>query len=73
MRIRRHALPFVAAAALSCSLLAAPALAQGSAPRPPEPEQIDDAPLLRTYFMLLVMGALVIGANTIPSKRGHQD
>ena len=67
--------PLVASAVLAGALWAAApeARAQNSAPRPPEPKIVDDAPVLRTYFVLAVIAALVIGANTIPSKRGHQD
>ena len=40
--------------------------------RPPTPSQTDKPPLF-TYLMVIVVGAIVIGGNLIPSKRGHQD
>jgi len=30
-------------------------------------------PKFRMYFTVLVIGALMLGANGIPTKRGHQD
>lgn len=41
--------------------------------RPPAPTKQDDPPLLRSYFLLAALVAAAIGANCIPSKRGHQD
>ncbi len=50
-----------------------PALAQDTGIRPPTPNATEDPPLLRTYLVLVLLGALVVGANAIPSRRGHQD
>ena len=72
VRARRRAL--MALTGLGALALShAAALAQSGGLRPPEPEAIEDAPILLTYFAILVMGALIVGANAIPSKRGHQD
>ena len=32
-----------------------------------------EPPRFRMYFTVLVIGALMLGANGIPTKRGHQD
>ena len=61
-------------AALVCLMMfAEPTLAQDTDLRPPTPTATEDPPLLRTYFVLALLGALVVGANAIPSRRGHQD
>lgn len=41
--------------------------------RPPSVNQTDDPPTIRMYLVAALLGALVVGANMIPSKRGHQD
>lgn len=33
----------------------------------------DEPPRFRMYLTVIVIGALILGANAIPSKRGHQD
>jgi hypothetical protein len=43
-----------------------------STSRPPVPASTDKPPLF-TYLMAVVVGAIVVGGNLIPSKRGHQD
>lgn len=40
---------------------------------PPKPAKAEDAPMFMTYVSILVIAAAVVGANLIPSKRGHQD
>lgn len=40
---------------------------------PPKPAKAEDAPMFLTYVSILAIAAAVIGANLIPSKRGHQD
>lgn len=39
----------------------------------PSPGKVDDPPVILPYAFLLLLGAAAIGANLIPSKRGHQD
>jgi len=41
--------------------------------RPPAPPKQDTPPVIMSYMLLAVLVAAAIGANTIPSKRGHQD
>lgn len=41
--------------------------------RPPSSGSTDQPPKFRMYFTVLVIGVLMLGANAIPSKRGHQD
>ncbi|MEZ6233161.1 MAG: hypothetical protein R3B68_03120 [Phycisphaerales bacterium] len=50
--------------------MSAAALAQNVSP--PAPSSTDK-PSLFTYLMVIVVGALVVAGNLIPSKRGHQD
>ena len=41
--------------------------------KPPRVEDSDDPPTIRMYLVTALLGGLVVGANLIPSKRGHQD
>jgi hypothetical protein len=41
--------------------------------RPPTPGKQDVPPTIRSYMLLGLLVAAAVGANTIPSKRGHQD
>lgn len=41
--------------------------------RPPTPPKQDTPPTIRSYAILGLLIAAAVGANTIPSKRGHQD
>lgn len=50
-----------------------PAADAPAALAPPTPGKPDEPPLVMNYFVMLVILGLVIGANLIPSKRGHQD
>lgn len=73
----------VAAAVLACGMacVASVAEAQPGRPapvdltevRPPTPGKQDVPPTLRSYMLLGLLVAAAVGANTIPSKRGHQD
>ena len=54
-------------------VLAMPAPAQETRIRPPVPSQTEKPPILRTYLVMVLLGAAVIGANAIPPRRGHQD
>ncbi|MCX5689360.1 MAG: hypothetical protein NTV94_06160 [Planctomycetota bacterium] len=40
---------------------------------PPTPGKPDDPPLVMNYLTMMLIIAMVVGANLIPSKRGHQD
>ncbi len=40
---------------------------------PPTPGKPDDPPLVMNYMTMMLIIGLVVGANLIPSKRGHQD
>jgi hypothetical protein len=68
----------LSAAALALGMLvASTALAQApatGAPKPPTPGKEDaSAPLIWNYFIVIVLLVTAVGANMIPSKRGHQD
>lgn len=41
--------------------------------RPPTPPKQDVPPTIRSYMLVAILIAAAVGANTIPSKRGHQD
>lgn len=41
--------------------------------KPPPASDTGDPPTIRMYLVAALLGALVVGANLIPSKRGHQD
>ena len=41
--------------------------------RPPAPPKQDTPPIVMSYLLLAILVAAAVGANTIPSKRGHQD
>jgi hypothetical protein len=41
--------------------------------RMPSPSKEEDPSFLAQIFVLLVIAGAAIGANVIPSKRGHQD
>ncbi len=60
-------------AATSVALAQPPATDAPAAPAPPTPGKPDEPPLVMNYFVMLIILAVVIGANLIPSKRGHQD
>jgi hypothetical protein len=59
-------------------LVASTAIAQTppatGGPKPPTPGKEDaSAPLIWNYFIVIVLLVTAVGANMIPSKRGHQD
>ena len=71
-----------AAAALVLATAAAPALGYAQPGgkttkqenlRPPTVGKQDTPPIVRTYLILAALVAITVGANLIPSKRGHQD
>lgn len=66
------ALPLAAALWVATPALAQPNKQQG-APTPPTPKQPDDPPIIMNYLVMVAIVAAILGANAIPSKRGHQD
>lgn len=42
-------------------------------PRPPTPGKKDSPTTLLYYGIAVVLLGLIVGANAIPAKRGHQD
>ncbi len=74
-RTRRLGAVTGVAAAWLLALAPAPsgAAAQTESLKPPSVNQSDDPPTVRMYLVTALLGALVVGANLIPSKRGHQD
>ena len=73
--------PALIGAALTVSALASGSVSaqqagQNQAPailRPPSSTTTAKPPKYRMYLTVIVIGGLLIGANAIPSKRGHQD
>lgn len=72
--------PVVIGAVLAVSFTgsaAAQPATQNQAPailRPPSSGgKTDEPPKYRMYLTVIVIGGLMLGANAIPSKRGHQD
>ena len=63
----------VAGACLVMGTLACVAMAQDSTLRPPAPLKEDSPSFFMPILAALVIIAASIGANLIPSKRGHQD
>lgn len=64
----------VAGVAFAATLQAVPSAAQPDGTlRPPTVREESEPPIIRLYITVALVGALVIGANLIPSKRGHQD
>ncbi|MCW5777421.1 MAG: hypothetical protein KIS87_13375 [Phycisphaeraceae bacterium] len=56
-----------------CVVAVSAAFGQPGGPQPPTPTKADTPPVVMNYICLLVIVAMAIGANLIPSKRGHQD
>jgi hypothetical protein len=48
-------------------------MAQVTGPRPPTSRKADTPPWLMLYLTAAIIVTAVVGANLIPSKRGHQD
>ena len=72
---------FAAAATLGGAVLMTPT-ASAQPQNTPAPTRLlppssggktDAPPRFRMYLTVLVIGAMMFGANAIPSKRGHQD
>lgn len=72
----------VAGVVLAATMISTPTMAQQAEGRrpaaeqkinPPTPKRADTPPILWSYFSLLVILGVVVTANLIPSKRGHQD
>lgn len=47
--------------------------AEQGPPRPPNPLKPDEPPTIMNFLTMLIIIGVVIGANLIPSRRGHQD
>jgi hypothetical protein len=41
--------------------------------RPPTPSRTGEPPIILTFLLIGVLVAIGIGAQALPSKRGHQD
>lgn len=62
--------------AVVCMAVTFPAQAQQpqqNIVRMPSPSKEESPAIVMQYFALIVIAAAAIGANLIPSKRGHQD
>ena len=60
-------------AVLAVCMPAAAAAPVAESLQPPPASDTGAPPTLRMYLVAALLGALVVGANLIPSKRGHQD
>ena len=61
-------------AALGAMLVPAMAAsAQAASQRPPVPSETAEPPIILTYLIMVVLVAVAVFAQTVPSKRGHQD
>lgn len=70
--------PCVPAALKACALLAPVLLASAASARDnlpisPAIREFANPPILLSFFLLIVVVAAAVGANLLPSKRGHQD
>ena len=69
----------LAIAALACSAWCVSPVAAQEAPappallQPPVPGKPDEPPVIMNYLTMLIILSAAVGANMIPSKRGHQD
>jgi hypothetical protein len=71
---KQRILTGAAALALSAGWSAGQAPQPAPTPiRPPTVTNNDKPPIVGMYFTMVVILVLVVGANLIPSKRGHQD
>ena len=50
-----------------------PALAQQGQREVVEVKEVDDPPVVMGLLTMGALGLMALGANAIPSKRGHQD
>ncbi len=76
--MKRTNMPCVPAALRVCALLA-PLLLAGAAraqqdlPISPAIREFANPPIILSFFLLILVVAVAVGANLLPSKRGHQD
>ncbi len=55
------------------ALLSVPALAQQDQLEVVEVREVDKPPIIMGLLTMGALGLMALGANAIPSKRGHQD
>ncbi len=60
-------------AAIMLLTTAASALQDTVQQRPPVPSQTAEPPIITTFLVIAVLVAVGLGAQALPSKRGHQD
>ncbi len=74
MRTCQRRAAFVLGAMLVCMPGAMPAQAQGDEElEVVEVKEVDNKPVLWSMLTMGLLIAMAVGANAIPSKRGHQD
>jgi hypothetical protein len=81
MKMQNSVKVFVAAACLAVAGVASSSLAQpapdpNAPPKPPAPPTLgkpDEPPTVMSFLVMVLIIGAVMGANLIPSKRGHQD
>ncbi len=58
---------------IAMTLLGVPAFAQQDQLEVVEVREVDNPPVVMGLLTMGVLGLMALGANAIPSKRGHQD
>lgn len=58
---------------IAMTLLGVPALAQQDQREVVEVRDVDPPPVIMGLLTMAALGLMALGANAIPSKRGHQD
>lgn len=58
---------------IAMTLLGVPALAQQDQLEVVEVKEVDNPPVVMGLLTMGALGLMALGANAIPSKRGHQD
>lgn len=64
---------FAAVGVPSAALAQANAPQEDARPTPPTPGKKEDPSVFLYYGLLVILLALIFGANAVPAKRGHQD
>ena len=71
----RRVLPVLAIAGVLFGAAAASTAMQDdpASQRPPVPSTTAEPPIITTFLLIAVLVAVGVGAQALPSKRGHQD
>ncbi len=64
---------FCVAASAPVAMAQGPGVEEDARPTPPTPGKKEDPSVFLYYGVLVILLALIFGANAVPAKRGHQD